>query len=188
MFEYVRADIKRKFKMYLREKTLMGRLRLIAQFGTIAVVVYRFGSWAYKLKIPVVREILFSVYSVLKLVVMVCAGINIQTKAEIGKGFIIHNFSGIFVGATKIGDNCVINQGVTVGNIRGTEHRPLIGNNVYLGTGCTVLGPVKIGDNVMIGANSLVIEPVPDNCTVMGVPTKIVSRIVTSPYLKFTEY
>ena len=74
--------------------------------------------------------------------------------------------------------------GVTIGRIRGGKQDPIIGNNVYFGSGCKVLGPVKIGNNVVIGANSLVITDVPDDCTVVGVPARIISRTSTSEYLK----
>lgn len=185
MFDKLAADVRRKTHLYLREKTFLKRVKLIAQQGTVAVAVYRFGNWSYKLKIPLVRHMLLLSYHILNALVMLFSGINIQVRAEIGKGFVIHNFSCIFIGATRIGENCTVQQGVTIGNIRGSAHRPIIGNNVYMGAGCKVIGPVTIGDNVVIGANSLVITSVPDNCTVIGVPARIISDKPQSEYLKF---
>ena len=185
MFDNLSIDTQRKIKMYLREKTLLKKIKLLLQQGTIAVVVYRFGNWSFKVKIPILRHALLLIYLVLNIMVMMFAGINIQVKAEIGKGFIIHNFSCIFIGAAKIGENCTVNQGVTIGNIRGSAHRPIIGNNVYFGAGCKILGAITIGNNVVIGANSLVTTSIPDNCTVVGVPARIISSNTKSEYLSF---
>ena len=65
-------------------------------------------------------------------------------------------------------------------SVRGTGW-PTIGNNVYLGAGCKVMGGVTIGDNVVVSANSLVIADVPSNCTVLGVPARIISRHPLAP-------
>ena len=99
----------------------------------------------------------------------------------------IHNYSGIFIGPITAGKNLTVNQGVTIGNVRGEARRPVLGDNVYIGVSAIVLGNVKIGNNVVIGAGSLVITNVPDNCTVLGVPSRIISRKQTSPYLKFGD-
>lgn len=185
MLNNIKTDIKRKMQIYLKEKTFLNRIKLLLQQGTMAVVVFRFGNWSYKLSIPVARHLLLFIYHVLNIMIMMFSGINIQCRAEIGGGFVIHNFSCIFIGATKIGENCTVQQGVTIGNIRGSAHRPVIGNNVYFGAGCKVLGPITIGDNVVIGANSLVITNVPANCTVIGVPARVISDKPQSEYLKF---
>jgi serine O-acetyltransferase len=148
-------------------------------------MVYRFGRWARDLKIPVLSQVLFLGYWILNMGTMVTAGIAIPLYSRIGKGFVIHNFSCIFVLVESMGENCTVNQGVTIGNIRGSEHPPVIGNNVYFGAGCKVLGNITIGNNVVIAANSLVISDVPDNCTVAGVPARIVSRDAKSSYLKY---
>ena len=102
-------------------------------------------------------------------------GIHIHRESDIGPGLVVHNCSGIFVLAKRIGHSCTVNQGVSVVSVRGTGW-PTIGNNVYLGAGCKVMGGVTIGDNVVVSANSLVIADVPSNCTVLGVPARIISR------------
>jgi len=185
MFDNLKTDMSRRIKMYDRAKTLLNKIKLLLQPGTIAVVVYRISNRCYKIKIPVLRQIMIIICYILNVIVWIVAGIYINVKAEIGKGFVIHCFSCIFIGAIKMGENCTVNQGVTVGNIRGSAHRPIIGNNVYFGAGSKVLGAVTIGDNVIIGANSLVITSIPDNCTVIGVPARIVSENAKSEYLKF---
>ena len=187
MFENIREDIGRKIRGYgvrPQDKTFFRkRITPLLELGTAAVVVYRFGRWVYSIKIPVLRQLLIFVYLVVNTVCLMLTGIHIQWKSDIGPGLVVHNCSCIFVLATRIGHSCTVNQGVSVASIRGTGW-PTIGNNVYLGAGCKVMGGVTVGDNVVVSANSLVIADVPSNCTVLGVPARIISRQPVSPYLK----
>jgi serine O-acetyltransferase len=109
----------------------------------------------------------------------VLTGADIHPGATIGKNFFIDHATGVVIGETaEIGDNVSIYQGVTLGGVS-TEKRkrhPTIGNNVVIGAGATILGPVTIGDNVRVGAGSVVVKSVPPNSTVVGVPAKIVQR------------
>ncbi|NLZ38548.1 MAG: serine O-acetyltransferase [Firmicutes bacterium] len=104
-------------------------------------------------------------------------GIEIHPGAKIGEGFFIDHGMGVVIGeTTEIGDNVTIYQGVTLGGTgkeKGKRH-PTIGNNVVIGTGAKILGPIKIGDNVKIGAGSVVLRDVPSNTTVVGVPGRVV--------------
>ncbi len=106
-------------------------------------------------------------------------GIEIHPGAQIGKNFFIDHGTGVIIGeTTEIGDNVLLYQGVTLGGTgkeKGKRH-PTIGNNVMISAGAKVLGSFKIGNNVKIGAGSVVLESVPDNCTVVGVPGRIVKR------------
>lgn len=94
-------------------------------------------------------------------------------NTSIGPGLFIMHGDGTFVSAIKIGENCWINQQVTIGYTNETDI-PSIGNNVRILAGAKVLGKVSVGDNVTIGANTVVINDVPSNATVMGVPAKVV--------------
>ncbi len=187
MFENIRADLDRKVRGYgvrPQDKTFFRkRVTPFLEFGTLGVVVYRFGRWVYEIKIPVVRQIMIFTYLVVNTLCMAVTGIHIHRESEIGPGLIIHNFSAILVLAQRMGHSCTLNQGVTVGTIRGMG-RPSVGNNVYLGAGCKVMGGVTIGDNVVVSANSLVVGDVPSDCTVMGVPARIISHGTASPYLQ----
>ena len=104
-------------------------------------------------------------------------GIEIHPGAKIGKRFVIDHGMGIVIGETaEIGDDCLIYQGVTLGGTgkdTGKRH-PTLGNNVLIGAGTKVLGPVYIGDNSRIGAGSVVLRNLPANCTAVGVPAEVV--------------
>ena len=106
-------------------------------------------------------------------------GIEIHPGAKIGKGLVIDHGMGVVIGETaEIGDNCTIYQGVTLGGTGkdvGKRH-PTLGNNVLVGAGAKVLGPFKIGDNSKIAANAVVLAEIPDNCTAVGIPAKLVRR------------
>ena len=106
-------------------------------------------------------------------------GIEIHPGAQIGKGFFIDHGNGVIIGETTIiGDNVTLYQGVTLGGT-GKEHgkrHPTIGNNVMISAGAKVLGSFTVGENSKIGAGSVVLEEVPPNCTVVGVPGRIVKR------------
>ena len=106
-------------------------------------------------------------------------GIEIHPGAQIGKGLFIDHGSGVIIGETTIiGDNCTLYQGVTLGGTgkeQGKRH-PTLGNNVMVSAGAKVLGSFIIGDNCKIGAGSVVLQEVPANCTVVGIPGRIVKR------------
>ncbi len=106
-------------------------------------------------------------------------GIEIHPGATIGKGLFIDHGHGVIIGETTIiGDNVTLYQGVTLGGTgkeQGKRH-PTIGNNVMISAGAKVLGSFTVGENSKIGAGSVVISEVPPNCTVVGVPGRIVKR------------
>ncbi|MEO0137099.1 MAG: serine O-acetyltransferase [candidate division WOR-3 bacterium] len=103
-------------------------------------------------------------------------GIEIHPGAKIGRRFFIDHGAGIVIGeTTEIGDDVLIYQGVTLGgtSLEKKKRHPTIGNNVIIGAGAIVLGPIRIGNNVRIAAGSVVVKDVPDNATVIGVPGRI---------------
>ena len=106
-------------------------------------------------------------------------GCDIHPGATIGKRFFIDHATGVVIGETAIiGDNVSLYQGVTLGGVsfnKGKRH-PTIGNHVVIGCNACVLGNINIGSNVRIGAGSVVLKDVPDDCTVVGVPGRIVRR------------
>jgi len=109
----------------------------------------------------------------------VLTGADIHPGATIGENFFIDHATGVVIGETaEIGNNVSIYQGVTLGGVSTEKKKrhPTIGNNVVIGAGATILGPITIGDNVRVGAGSVVVKSVPPNSTVVGVPAKIVAR------------
>lgn len=118
-------------------------------------------------------------------------GISIPYETSIGSGFYIGHFGGIVVnGFSRIGCNCNISHGVTLGMANRGDKKgfPEIGNNVYLGPGSKVIGAVRIGNNVAVGANCVVTKDVPDNAVVVGIPGKVISYNGTQAYVDNTDY
>lgn len=105
--------------------------------------------------------------------------VEIHPGAKLGRRLFIDHGCGIVIGETaEIGDDVTLYQGVTLGGTgkeSGKRH-PTLGNNVVVGAGAKVLGSFTVGDNVKIGAGSVVLKSVPDNCTVVGIPGKVVRK------------
>jgi serine O-acetyltransferase len=191
MFDNIRADIALKKAWFLKhEGWVVRNLRVWIEPGTLAVLTYRYGRWVRRVKVPLLREVLLLPYALAKLLVIIVSQIYISSRSQIGKGLVIHNFSGIFLLAERVGNNCIVFQGVTVGHLRHTKGKrsaPCIGDNVFLGAGCKVLGDVTIGNNVIVGANSLVVTSVPDNSVVVGVPARVVQTDTNWAREKFEQ-
>lgn len=134
-----------------------------------AVKLYRVGNWFHRrsLKriakfISYINRILFAVW----LPSSATIGRNFKLGYG-GLGIVIHN-------STVIGDNCLVAQNVTIGRNFKDRLVPKIGNFVYIGAGSVVFGEITIGNNVIIGSNSVINKSVPDNCTVVGNPMRII--------------
>ena len=98
---------------------------------------------------------------------------------------IVHVGTIVVSGKAKIGKNCRIHVCTNIGNalIKGVDGTPIIGDNVYIGPGAKIFGPISIGDNVAIGANSVVNKSFESNCTIAGVPAKVISNNSSSAYI-----
>jgi len=105
-------------------------------------------------------------------------GIEIHPGAQIGRRFFIDHGMGVVIGETAvIGDDCTLYHGVTLGGTswqKGKRH-PTLGNDVVVGAGAKVLGPIEIGDHARIGSNAVVVKPVPEGATAVGVPGRLVA-------------
>ena len=165
MFENIRSD----FRAYNADWTAQ---------GFWVMLIYRFGRWRYGVRPVFVRKICSFIYKLLFKFIQIITGIELPCEAEVGDNFVIDHFGGIIVsGYAKFGDNCRIRNGVTIG-LRRIEEKfaPMIGNNVDVGAGAKLLGPITIGDNVIIGANAVVLCDVPANSIAVGVPATIKPR------------
>jgi serine O-acetyltransferase len=146
---------------------------LLCYPGLHAVLIHRLTHWLWTHRLFIVARFFSHVARFL-------TGIEIHPGAVIGKSLFIDHGMGVVIGETaEIGDKVTLYHGVTLGGTtwqKGKRH-PTIGNNVVIGTGAKVLGPVRIGDNTRIGANSVVIGDIPPNSIVVGIPGKIVFRV-----------
>jgi serine O-acetyltransferase len=184
MFENIRVDIAHKIRWFYEDAGWLKTLVVLLQPGTIAVVAYRYGHWAYGIHNRLLRMLFIVPYWMLCLTVYFVLNLDLAQSGDwqgIGDPQLwVRHFDR---GCDNRG-NCIVYQGVNVAHLRHFRGQgkqkgrrpPRIGNNVYLGSGCKVLGDVVVGNNVVVGANSVVISSVPDNCTVLGVPARIVSR------------
>ncbi|MBF0381721.1 MAG: serine acetyltransferase [Magnetococcales bacterium] len=178
LIKLIRSDIHLKKVWFLhKESGFVKDIRVFLEPGTIAVITYRYGHWVRQMRVPIIKQILFLIYVICKMFVVLGFGIYIPSTMKVGKGFAIHNFSGIFLPRTTVGDNFIVFQNVTVGHLRGQGgNPPRIGNNVMLAAGSKVLGNLTIGDNVLVGANSVVVRDVASNSSVIGVPARVISN------------
>lgn len=140
--------------------------------GFHALIFYRISHFLWNKKLYFLARLLSHVSRFL-------TGIEIHPGAKIGRRFFIDHGMGVVIGETaEIGDDVTIYHGVTLGGTswkKGKRH-PTIGNNVVIGAGAKVLGPITIGNNCLIGAGSVVVKDVPDDSTVVGVPGRITYR------------
>lgn len=156
-----------------RDPAARSRLEVILCYpGFHALLWHRLAHWLYKRGWLLLARLVSQINRTL-------TQIEIHPGAEIGEGFFIDHGAGVVIGETTIiGNNVTLYQGVTLGGTgkeKGKRH-PTIGNNVVISTGAKVLGSITIGDNVRIGAGSVVLKDVPPNCTVVGVPGRVVVR------------
>lgn len=138
--------------------------------GFHILVFHRFAHFLYQHK-------LFFLARFISQLARFLTGIEIHPGARIGKRLFIDHGMGIVIGETAtVGNDCTIYHNTTLGGTGKDKYKrhPDLGNNVMVGSGAKVLGPIKIGDNVKIGAGAVVLENVPNNKTVVGVPGKIV--------------
>jgi len=133
------------------------------------VVLYRIGNWFYSIKLNQIGL----VFSYLNRLVF---SVWLPSSAKIGKNFTLGymGLGTVIHSNTKIGDNCLIAQNVTIGRNFGDKKVPVIGNNVYIGAGSVVFGEITIGNNVIIGSNSVINKSVPNNAVVVGNPGRII--------------
>ena len=140
--------------------------------GFHAILFHRIAFFLYKRKV-------FFLARMVSQISRHITGIEIHPGAKIGKRLFIDHGMGVVIGETAIiGDDCTIYHNATLGGTGKDKNKrhPRIGNNVMIGTGAKVLGPIKIGNNVKIGAGSVVLNNIPDNVTVVGIPGKIIYK------------
>ena len=138
-----------------------------------AMATYRFGNWASELPFAL-RFVGGKIYGAMSLVVETTSGIRLNRETVIGEGFHLVHAGNIRIHPKcVIGDRVGIMQDVTLGTTPERAGAPTIGDDVFIGAGAKILGPVNIGDRARIAANSLVISDVPPDTTAIGVPARV---------------
>ncbi len=170
MFEFLKEQIQ-----VIKERDPAARSTLeilLAYPGLHAILFHRVAHWLYKKGLVVIPRLISHLSRFL-------TGIEIHPGAQIGRRFFIDHGMGVVIGETTIiGDDVTLFQGVSLGGTgkeKGKRH-PTIGNNVVIAAGAKVLGNITLGDNVKVGAGAVVLSSVPHDCTVVGVPGRIVVR------------
>lgn len=170
MFKKLNYDLDRVLK---EDPAARSKLEVFLLYPSInALIVYRIAHKLYNKKC-------FFLARLLSQLARFFTGIEIHPGAKIGKGLFIDHGMGVVIGETaEVGDNVTIYHGVTLGGTgkdKGKRH-PTVKDNVIIGAGAKVLGPITIGNNVKVGANSVVLKDVPDNATAVGMPAKIIIK------------
>ncbi len=170
MFKTLRRDIQAVFE---RDPAARSLLEVLTCYpGLHALQMHRIAHFFY-------RRRLFFIARLISHINRFLTGIEIHPGAKIGQGVFIDHGMGVVIGETaEIGDNVTLYQGVVLGGSgkeKGKRH-PTIGNNVVIAAGAKVLGSFRVGDNSRIGAGAVVLREVPPNCTVVGIPGRVVKE------------
>ncbi|HBE45328.1 MAG TPA: serine O-acetyltransferase [Deltaproteobacteria bacterium] len=171
MFERFREDINATFERDPAAKSVLEILFCYPGFH--ALLFYRIAHWLWVHKLYLSGRFISHVGRFL-------TGIEIHPGARIGRRFFIDHGMGVVIGETsEIGNDVTLFHGVTLGGTtwKKIKRHPTIGDNVVIGVGAKILGPVRIGNNTKIGANSVVVTDIPPNSIVVGIPGKVVYRV-----------
>jgi serine O-acetyltransferase len=172
---FFKQDLERHFVYHSKLSTLSKLKLCLTIDGVWAMCVYRFGRKLRTAPRKTGIRFLWPLYSVAETAIKIATGIHLNVDAQIGPGFYIGHFGGIYVGSgVKMGRNCSISQFCYVAANESAE-APSVGDRVYLGAGAKVIGPVTIGEDVAVGANAVVLDPIPSSAVAAGVPARVTS-------------
>ena len=160
----IREDLRAKARWCYESDRWRAQLRALATDGTAAMLLYRAMQWSRRHRLAPL-ECLFN-----KLNAVLCNCI-IGRGAEFGPAFVLIHSTGVVInGAVRAGRGVHIEHQVTLGAER--RQSPILGDDVFIGAGAKIIGPVKIGDGARVGANAVVLEDVPPHHTAVGIPSR----------------
>ncbi|MHA1997453.1 MAG: serine O-acetyltransferase [Promethearchaeota archaeon] len=158
---------------FIKDPAALSVIEVLTSYpGVQAVLLHRIAHFFWILGLPFIPRYISHISRQF-------TGIEIHPGAKIGKNFFIDHGCGVVIGETsEIGDDVLLYQGVTLGGTsdKREKRHPTLKNNIVVGAGAKLIGPITIGNHVKIGANSVVINDVPDNSVVVGIPGRIISR------------
>lgn len=175
MFARLREDIQTALR---RDPAARNTLTVLTYPGLHALILHRLAHRLWCTRVPP-QELWKLLARMISHFSRWLTGIEIHPGARIGRRFFIDHGAGVVIGETaEIGDDVLMFHGVTLGgtSTEPIKRHPTVGNNVMIGMGAKIVGAITIGDNCKIGANAVVNRDVPPNCTVVGVPGRVVVR------------
>lgn len=182
MFKNLKHDLNRVLENDPAART---KLEVFLLYPSIhALIAYRISHFFYKHK-------LFFLARLISQTARFFTGIEIHPGATIGRGLFIDHGMGVVIGETsEVGDDVTLYHGVTLGGTgkdKGKRH-PTVGNNVVIGAGAKVLGPIVIGNDAKVGANAVVVKNVPDGATAVGIPAKNIVRRANATVIEIENF
>jgi len=168
MFDTFRADWKAVFN---NDPAARNALEVLTYAGLHAIFWHRIAHFFWRHGLKFLARLVSQTNRFI-------TGIEIHPGARVGKGFFIDHGMGVVIGETaEVGENCLLYHGVTLGGVslEKVKRHPTLGNNVVIGAGSKILGPITLGDNVKVGANAVVLKDVAPNCTVVGNPGRVIA-------------
>jgi serine O-acetyltransferase len=166
MIQTIIKDMTRKAEWYELPTNTKSILRMLLSDGSTAQILYRAMRFCQKRRLGLLAIFFYRWNASVGHAI-------IGRNAEIAPGFVmLHSIGVVINSSVRAGINLTIEHGVTIGSEKNKS--PILGNNVFIGAGAKIIGPVTIGSNVKIGANAVVVHDLPDGATAVGVPARVV--------------
>jgi serine O-acetyltransferase len=187
MFGRIKEEVD---SFFARDPAAKSRLEIYLCYpGFHALLTHKLAHWLWKKKFHTLPRFISYISRAI-------TGIEIHPGATIGRNLFIDHGMGVVIGETaRIGDNVTIYHDVTLGGVspqdseKGSVRHPQIGNNVVIGSGAQLLGPINIGEGAKVGSNAVVVTDVDPHSIVVGIPArKVVKKVKTAEEDKFTAY
>lgn len=168
LFSLIGSDLRQKALWCYQSAGWKAILKVLITDGTLAMILYRLMQWSRRYYL-VPFEMVFNKLNV------ICGNCIIGRGAEFESGFVLIHSTGVVInGKVRGGRNVFIEHQVTIGAEQ--NQSPTLGDDVFIGAGAKIVGPVSIGSRVRIGANAVVVKNLPNDCTAVGIPARVVRR------------